>query len=83
VYAGQNVLIGQRDNRIVIRAQDMIVAEHAPAMKAGASVADPAHIEALWRLSLKNTQVPPPRWQLSFQQQVETAPLTAYQEAVQ
>ena len=82
-YAGQNVLIGQRDNRIVIRAQDMIVAEHAPAQKAGASVADPAHIEALWKLSLKNTAAPPPRWQLSFHQQVEAAPLTAYQEAVQ
>lgn len=82
-YAGQNVLIGQRDNRIVIRAQDMIVAEHAPAQKAGASVADPAHIESLWKLSLKNTVAPPPRWQLSFHQQVETTPLAAYQEAVQ
>ena len=82
-YAGQNVLIGQRDNRIVIRARDMIVAEHAPAQKAGASVADPAHIEALWKLSLKNTVAPLPRWQLSFHQQVEAAPLTAYQEAVQ
>ena len=82
-YAGQSVLVGKRDNRIVIRAQDMIVAEHMPAPKAGASVADPAHIEALWKLSLKNTVAPPPRWQLSFQQQVETAALTAYQEAVQ
>jgi transposase len=82
-YAGQEVFIGQRENRIVIRAKDMIVAEHAPAQKAGASVADPAHIEALWKLSLNNTAPPPPRWQLNFHQQVEAAPLTAYQEAVQ
>ena len=82
-YAGQSVLVGRRDHRIVIRAHDMIVAEHAPAPKAGASVADPAHIEALWKLSLKNTVAPPPWWQFSFQQQVETAPLTAYQEALQ
>lgn len=82
-YAGQCVLIGQQDNQIVIRVRDMIVAQHAPAQKAGASVADPAHIEALWKLSLKNTVAPPPRWQLSYHQQVEAAPLTAYQEAIQ
>jgi Integrase core domain len=81
-YAGRNVLIGHRDHRVVIRVQDMIVAEHAPAQKAGASVADPAHIEALWKLSLKNTTLPPPRWQLSFHQQVEAASLDVYQEAV-
>lgn len=80
-YAGQSVLIGPRDNRIVIRVQDMIVAEHAPAQKAGAAVADPAHVAALWKLSLKNTQAPPPRWQLTFDQQVEIAPLARYQEA--
>ncbi len=82
-YAGQSVLIGQQDNRIVIRVRDMIVAEHAPAQKAGASVADPAHIEALWKLSLNSTTAPPPRWQLSFHQQVEVAPLAVYQEAIQ
>jgi hypothetical protein len=36
-YAGQTVLIGHRQNKIVIRAQDMIVAEHLPAAKAGAT----------------------------------------------
>ena len=81
-YAGQSVLIGHRENRIVIRVHDMIVAEHAPAQKEGASVADPAHIEALWKLSLKKNQTPPPRWQLTFSQQVQATPLAAYQEAV-
>lgn len=79
-YAGQTVLIGHRENRIVIRSQDMIVAEHLPATKAGFTVADPAHLEALWKLSLRNTKTPPPRWQLTFDQPVETAPLERYQE---
>jgi hypothetical protein len=79
-YAGQSVLIGPRDNRIVIRVQDMIVAEHHPAQKRGDAIADPEHIAALWKLSLQNTQVPPPRWQLTFDQQVATAPLARYQE---
>lgn len=80
-HAGRCVLIGPQDNRIVIRVQDMIVAEHIPAQKAGASVTDPAHIAALWKLSLKHTETPPPRWQLTFLQPVETTSLTVYQEA--
>lgn len=79
-YAGQSVLIGHRENRIVIRVQDMIVAEHRLAQKAGDTVADPAHIETLWKLSLNNTASPPPRWQLTFHSQVAATPLTAYQE---
>lgn len=79
-FAGQTVLIGHRENKIVIRSRDMIVAEHLPASKAGSTVADPLHLEALWKLSLRNTKTPPPRWQLTFDQPVEAAPLTRYQE---
>lgn len=78
--AGQTVLIGHRENKIVIRSQDMIVAEHFPATKAGSTVADLRHLEALWKLSLRNTKTPPPRWQLTFDQPVERAPLELYQE---
>jgi hypothetical protein len=81
-YAGQKVLIGRQQHRIIIRAQDMIVAEHASAQKAGETIADPAHLEAMWKLSLKHTHTPPPRWQLTFHQQVETTPLAAYQETI-
>jgi transposase len=80
-YAGQTVLVGHRDNKIVIRSQDMIVAEHLPAPQPGATIADPLHLAALWKLSLQNSKIPPPRWQLTFDAQVQTTPLTAYQEA--
>lgn len=80
-YAGQTVLIGHQERKIVIRSQDMIVAEHPPAPKAGSTVADPLHLEALWKLSLRNTKTPPPRWQLTFDTQVQTTPLADYQEA--
>jgi transposase len=80
-YAGQSVLIGQREQHIVIRSRDLILAEHRPAQKAGETVADPAHVAALWKLSLHHVKTPPPRWQLTFDQQVESTPLTAYQEA--
>ncbi|HEU5400121.1 MAG TPA: IS21 family transposase [Terriglobales bacterium] len=79
-YAGQKVLIGHAENKIVIRANDMIVAEHVAAKKPGDTVVDPAHLEAMWKLSLKTTAAPPPRWQLTFSQQVAATPLAAYQE---
>jgi transposase len=82
-YAGQSVLIGHRENKVVIHVRDMIVAEHRLAPRAGDTIADPAHLEALWKLSLKNASAPPPRWQLTFKQQVAAAPLAAYQEAIQ
>lgn len=80
-YAGQTVLIGQREQQIVIRSHDLIVAEHRPAQKAGETVADPAHVAALWKLSLHPGKTPPPRWQLTFDQQVQATPLAVYQEA--
>lgn len=82
-YAGQSVLIGPRERRIVIQVHDMIVAEHDPAPRPGAIIADPAHVAALWKISLAQTQSPPPRWQLNFDQQVQATPLNVYQEASQ
>ncbi len=52
-YAGQTVLIGQREPQIIIRSRDLILAEHRPAQKAGETVADPTHVAALWKLSLQ------------------------------
>lgn len=80
-YAGQSVLIGPQDRRIVIKVHDMIVAEHDPSPQPGAIIADPAHVAALWKLSLAQTQTPPPHWQLSFDQQVQATSLNVYQEA--
>jgi transposase len=80
-FAGQTVLIGRQEHKIVIRSRELIIAEHSPAQKAGDLVADPLHVAALWKLSLHNTKTPPPRWQLTFDQQVEAASLALYQEA--
>lgn len=80
-FAGQSVLIGRQEHKIVIRSRELIIAEHSPAQKAGDVVADPLHVAALWKLSLHNSKTPPPRWQLTFDQQVEAASLAVYQEA--
>jgi len=79
-HAGQTVLVARQEQKIIIRSQDMIVAEHAVAQKAGSTIADPAHVAALWKLSLQQTKTPPPRWQLTFDQPVQSTPLVCYQE---
>jgi len=79
-HAGQTVLIGRQEQKIIIRSRDLIVAQHPAAQKAGSTVADPAHVAALWKLALQQTKNPPPHWQLTFDQQVEAAPLLRYQE---
>jgi len=79
-YAGQTVLVGKEGQRIVIRSGDMIVAEHAVASKPGSMVADPLHLQALWKLSLHKATTPVPRWQLTFKQDVQAASLALYQE---
>jgi transposase len=80
-HAGQTVFVARQAQKIVIRSHDMIVAEHPVAQKAGSTVADPAHVAALWKLTLQQTKTPPPRWQLTFDQPVESTPLVRYQEA--
>jgi len=82
-YAGQNVLVGKEGQRIVIRSGDMIVAEHAEARRPGSTLADPLHVQALWKLSLQKARTPVPRWQLSFKESVQTTSLSLYQEAAQ
>lgn len=81
-YAGEKVSVGCEDRRVVIRARDMIVAEHLAAERPGSCVADRAHLEALWKLSLHKPQSPPPpRWQLTFDAGVQATPLAAYEVA--
>lgn len=81
-YAGQTVWVSQREHTIVIRCDDCIVAEHPRAEKPGSCVADPAHVAALWQLSLKRAPEPVPKWSVTFYATVvRTTPLTVYEEA--
>ncbi|MCI0622313.1 MAG: hypothetical protein L0387_11715 [Acidobacteria bacterium] len=77
--AGQTLWVEQREQKILIRCQDLIVAEHAAA-KRGSSVADPAHLEAVWKLTLQRHPEPLPSWTLTFQDSVAAPSLTLYEE---
>jgi len=79
-HAGQTLQIEQREQKILIRCQDLIVAEHVVAPKRGSSIANPAHLEALWKLTLQRQHEPLPNWKLTFQDSVAAPPLALYEE---
>lgn len=79
-WIGKSVGVTSQGGRITIKADDMIVAEHALAACKGRQVMAPEHIEALCRLSLNRAQAPCPRWTLQSVDTVEQRPLSVYQE---
>lgn len=81
---GQTVLVEVRqgENRLSIRSDNLIVAQHPLAAKRGSSITEPAHLEALWKLSLAHDPPPPQGWQLTFGQSVAVRALSAYEEVV-
>jgi len=81
-YAGKDLQVGRRGEQIIVRSNDCIIAEHQVGAQAGACVADPEHVAATWKLSLRRTaSAIVPKWEMRFSSAVEVRPLTAYQEA--
>jgi hypothetical protein len=60
-YVGQTVLVElhSAQQRVVIRAEQVIVADHPQATTRGATVSDPAHLAALWQLTLAQSASSP------------------------
>ena len=81
---GQVVLVElcAAGRRVTVRAAGVIVADHPRAAARGAAVADPAHLAALWELTLAGAAPPPAPWQLGGEGAVEARPLAAYEALV-
>ncbi|HEY0794072.1 MAG TPA: IS21 family transposase [Chthoniobacterales bacterium] len=79
-HCGKVVSIQQKDRRILIQCQELILAEHDVAPRAGSCVAQPEHLQALWKRSTEPNRAPLPNWQLRFDHAVVTTPLSVYQE---
>ena len=81
--AGKSVVVGRREQKIVIRCGEMIVAEHPVAARKGSTVADPKHLAAMWTLTLGKTENEiMPRWNVRFDAPVATTSLAIFDEAV-
>jgi hypothetical protein len=85
-HVGQTVLVEVGEQQVVIRAGELVIAEHARAPQPGACVVQPAHAAAFWKLCLPpEREAPParPHWHLTFQEAVTTRPLTDYAQAAE
>jgi transposase len=80
---GKLVILEQGEEKIIIRCADLIIAEHSPATEKGQTVAQPEHIEQMWKLSLGREIPKSKQWQVSFRQEVEQTDLRRYEEVSQ
>ncbi|MEO7133123.1 MAG: IS21 family transposase [Vicinamibacterales bacterium] len=82
--AGKSVVVSQREQKVVIRCGEMIVAEHAPAERKGSTVASAEHLAAMWTLTLgKSEDEVLPRWNVRFDAPVAAAPLAMFDQVSQ
>ena len=79
---GKLVLIEQGEQKVTIKCDDLILAEHAPSGKRDSTIACPEHIEELWKLSLLQPAPPQRHWDVTFQEDVAVMPLNAYEEVI-
>jgi hypothetical protein len=61
-HCGKIVSIQQKERRITIQCEQLIIAEHAMASRADSCVALPEHLQALWKQSVENSRAPLPSW---------------------
>lgn len=80
-HVGKPVLVEHGGATIRVCIGDAIIAEHQRADRPRSTVADEAHVEAMWRMSLERPTRPLPRWEVRFDTAVATTPLAVYEEA--
>ena len=84
-HIGQRVLVVQEEQRIVIRALDssgngggdLILAEHPLAPRPGSCMVKKEHVDALWRLTVAKTPLPPQDSSSNSGSRFETVPVEA------
>ncbi len=80
-YAGKAVKVTSHGGVIVVRADDMVIAEHAKAARPGQCIVDKAHVAELWRITEEQTRTPErSKWHLSFTQRVQQASLASFEQ---
>ena len=80
-FAGQSVAVTSTGGQIIVRSDDVVIAEHPKAVRPGQSVVDKEHLTELWKITAEQTRLPERgNWHLSFTQTVQQAPLSVFEE---
>ena len=83
-HAGHKLLVMRRPDRLIIAAGEQVITEHPRAQRPGECIVKPEHMQELWKLSLPNGAKPAPTgdWQLTFEESVQSRPLSRYEDAI-
>ena len=80
-WLGTRVTVDAGDSVIVIRAKDLIIAEHPVATGPGQRIEAPAHVRERWARSVPNLVARPPKGcHVTFTENVQVRPLSVYAE---
>jgi transposase len=80
-WVGARVSVDAGDSSLLIRAGDLVIAEHPLATAPGSRVEAPAHVRERWERSLAAPVAPPPKGcHVRFEESVQTRPLSHYME---
>lgn len=80
-WVGTRVTVDAGDNVIVIRAKDLVVAEHPVASGPRQRIESPAHVRERWERSVPTVVAPPPKGcHVTFTEAVQVRPLAVYAE---
>lgn len=82
-YVGKIVVVEDSQQKIQVKSQDLIIAQHQKATTRGLSIADSRHIDEMWRITVgKSSEMAEklPSWQIKFEQVVENRSLSVYEE---
>jgi transposase len=80
-YAGKSVLVTSERGVIVVRCEDMVIAEHPKAARPGLCVVHKEHLAELWKITEEQTRVPErSKWHLTFTQTVQQALLSSFEQ---
>jgi len=80
-WLGQRVSVDAGDSVIVIRAKDLVIAEHPVATAAGQRIEAPAHVRERWARSVPAPAAAPPKGcHITFTEAVQVRPLAVYAE---
>lgn len=82
-YVGKEVVVEDSQQKITVKSQNLIIAQHQKAERKGLSIADKLHIDEMWKITVggsKDKSIKPPNWQIRFEQAVESRDLSIYDE---
>lgn len=80
-FAGRTVEVSAAGGQIVVRSDDLVIAEHQAATRPGQCVVEREHLERLWQLTIDRVPAPPAR-EMRAEPEVARCDLRTFEEVL-